>query len=156
MSCSPYPHCMRQSFFSFARPFRPLSRFKQLLTRHRSSSGSAIIGCRSGYDDSAGQHSSDRATENCFRRWLQRISSSSTMRIPSQNFVNHEVHIGETTHQHQPRRPSTVMHICMSARGGGVSIRSKKTKSQLASRPRPAHSAAGSHQAGISSERGQA
>ena len=36
--------------------------------------------------------------------------------------------------------------FCMSARGGGVSIRSKKTKSQLARRFRPTHSAAGSHQ----------
>jgi len=45
-----------------------------------------------------------------------------------------------------PKTENLVKHIRMSARGGGVSIRSKKTKSQLACRSRPTHSAAGSHQ----------
>ena len=47
-----------------------------------------------------------------------RISSLSAMRIPSPNFVNHEVRIGETTPQHQPRRPSTLMHVLHVHQGG--------------------------------------
>ena len=39
-----------------------------------------------------------------------------------------------------------VVRTRMFARGSGVSIRLTKTKSQLACRPRPTHSAAGSHQ----------
>ena len=60
----------------------------------------------------------------------------------------------------RPRHPARTPIILACVRAcppkGGRGKYGLETKSQLASRSRPAHSAAGSHQAGISSERGQA